>query len=598
MKLAGLWRMLAIGVALMAWLDPPVGVRTVPSVTVDVFVAEGRELAARTLIAEAASERPAHIQFDPVHAIAADRPAPCAPTRTCVVLGRAPDVVRLPADALARVALVTLPSASTPEARVTQVVAPGAHARAAAQAVVSVDSRGLAGERGRVVLAIADQPVGSAELTFGTDGRTEVVVPWVPPATSPVVLKASVEVSRPASPDAANAATSGGGDAASGAADRPGAGADTVRVIVPVRTAPWPVMVYDARPSWTTTFVRRAIEDDPRFSVAASAGLAPGVTVGRGVATRASMTESALDDTHVVVVGAAEQLSATDVGRLERFVRERGGALVLLPDREWSGPVTRLLPGRWGLATSVEPRRVGPLTGHEWLLADQLGPADARVLSDGNTVGATVTPLGHGLLLVSGAIDAWRFRGDGTEWNRYWVRLLADLASRTPGRLDVTTRAGSRAGQFVLDVRRRSLTAPPTLQVSARQHCGDDIIGPLRVWPGLHLDQFVAEVSTAQTSCVARVTAGGDEATVMLPAASEASALGARALDEWAPDVIRAGGHTVTTGAAGLGELLGRLPVPDAVDDVRYPMRSPLWMIAFLGALGLEWWLRRRAGGR
>jgi hypothetical protein len=27
-------------------------------------------------------------------------------------------------------------------------------------------------------------------------------------------------------------------------------------------------------------------------------------------------------------------------------------------------------------------------------------------------------------------------------------------------------------------------------------------------------------------------------------------------------------------------------------------MRSPLWMLVFLGSLGLEWWLRRRAGGR
>jgi hypothetical protein len=602
MKLAGLWRLLAIGVALMAWLDPPVGVRTVPPVPVDVVVTEGREPAARALLAEVAPTRPAHVVFAPTQAIAADRPMPCAPTRACLVLGQAHDPVRLPADALPRVALVTLPPDTEREARVIQVRAPGTHQQGAALAFVTIESRGLTGERGRVVLTIANQPVGAADITFAADGRAEIAVTWVPPSVSPAVLQASVEVlaGEPNGTGAARPPDAGAPGVTAQLHGSSRSGDPSVSVLVPIRLSPWPVLVHEARPSWATTFVRRALEADPRFAVSAETDLAPGVTLGRGLGrtSAAPLTDGALNDTYVALVGAAEQLSAGEVARLERFVRERGGALVLVPDREWSGPVTRLLPGRWQLATSDEPRRIGPLTGREWLLADQLGSGDTRVLSEGDVIGATVTPMGHGLLLVSGAVDAWRFRGDGTDWNRFWVRLLADVASRTPGRLEVSLRPGDRAGRFLLDIRRRSLLAQPALEIAARQQCAEETPRPLRVWPGLHLDQFRVEVTSAAALCDVVVTAGDDTASVTLPAADMAPGLGAQTLTEWSPAVARAGGTSVTGEAANLTEVLEGMVPPDATDDVRYPMRSPLWMVVFLGSLGIEWWLRRRSGGR
>ena len=120
----------------------------------------------------------------------------------------------------------------------------------------------------------------------------------------------------------------------------------------------------------------------------------------------------------------------------------------------------------------------------------------------------------------------------------------------------------------------------------------------MRVWPGLHLDQFRVETGTAGPPCRVTVTAGVDVASVTLPADRVASGLGAWPLESWGAAVTRAGGSHVTTGAAGLAERLAAIAPPDPVDEVRYPMRSPLWMLVFLGSLGLEWWLRRRAGGR
>lgn len=601
MKLAGLWRLLAIGVALMAWLDPPVGVRTVPPVPIDVFVTEGDEAAARALITAVDRNRPTHVSMAAPQSARSDRPAPCTPVRPCVVMGEASDRVRLPADALGRVVLVTLPTVTSRGARVTQLTASPTHQLGAAQATVTVESRGLTGARGRITLTQAGLPAGSADITFTNAERIEATVPWVPSEASPAVLRASVEVLEADPPGRQSSAASGvEAEGTSPGPAGPSTDADAVSVLVPVRTTPWPVLVHEARPSWATTFVRRALEDDPRFAVSAATSVAPGLTVerGRASASRHPLSELALDDTHVAIVGAAEQLSASEVTRLERFVRQRGGALVLVPDREWSGPVTTLVPGRWPLVASAELRRIGPLSGREWLLAEQLGPGDVPVLSDGDRVGATVTAMGHGLLLVSGALDAWRFRGDATAWNQFWVRLLADVAGRTPDRLQVTLRSGDRAGRFALDVRRRSLVSSPTLEIAARQQCADDAPRPLRVWPGLHLDQFRVEVEAVARPCRVTVTAGADATSVMVPAVDAAPSLGAQTLVAWGPEVTRAGGTHVETGAMGLTEFMTSLPVPEAVDEVRYPMRSPLWMVVVLGSLGIEWWLRRRAGGR
>lgn len=601
MKLAGLWRLVAIGVALMAWLDPPVGVRTIPPVQVDVFVTAGHEAGARDLLDESASGRPAHVSIGRVHLIGVDQPATCVPVRSCLVIGEASDRVRLPADSLARVALVTVPAGDTRRPRVTQVSASTAHRLGTAQAVVTVESRGLSGARGRITLTQDGSPVGSADIIFTDANRIDAVVPWVPLDSSPAVLQASVEVLTDA--PIGRTQTVAPVDPGAGPGPRPAertSSADAFGVLVPVRSRPWPVRVHEARPSWATTFIRRALEADPRFTMAAATHLAPGVTLARGTASTpvATLTDEALDASHLVVVGGAEQLTADAVTRLDRFVRLRGGALVLVPDREWSGPITRLVPGRWPLAASAEPRRIGPLTGREWLLAEQLGPADARILAEGDIVGGTVTPMGHGLLMVSGALDAWRFRGDGREWNNFWVRLLADVAGRTPERLQVTLRAGDRAGRFEVDVRRRSVAASPLLEVAAARQCVNESPRPLRVWPGLHLDQYRIDVDSSSVSCRVTVTVGPDSAEVMVPVTGASPALGTRTVAEWAPAVTRAGGTVVESGAAGLAGVLSGLAAPEPIEEVRYPMRSPLWMIVLLGSLGLEWWLRRRSGGR
>ena len=56
------------------------------------------------------------------------------------------------------------------------------------------------------------------------------------------------------------------------------------------------------------------------------------------------MTDAVLRGVRVAVVAAPHALGQADLDRLERFARERGGAVLLLLDRRPDGALTRLLP--------------------------------------------------------------------------------------------------------------------------------------------------------------------------------------------------------------------------------------------------------------
>ena len=102
-------------------------------------------------------------------------------------------------------------------------------------------------------------------------------------------------------------------------------------VVVDVRREPMRVEFYDPRPSWATTFVRRALEADPRFQVATLSFTSRGVSAQTGGAV--PLGDPRLDAFDVVIVGGLDRLSAADAHALDRFMRERGGAVVVVPDQ-------------------------------------------------------------------------------------------------------------------------------------------------------------------------------------------------------------------------------------------------------------------------
>ena len=106
--------------------------------------------------------------------------------------------------------------------------------------------------------------------------------------------------------------------------------------------APLDVLVWEARPSWTGTFVRRALEADPRLVVRAASQVAPRRVVARGVAGRPR--DSDLNSARAVVVTGATALDAAGAERLARLANA-GGAVVIALDGRPPAMLQTLLPG-------------------------------------------------------------------------------------------------------------------------------------------------------------------------------------------------------------------------------------------------------------
>jgi hypothetical protein len=363
---------------------------------------------------------------------------------------------------------------------------------------------------------------------------------------------------------------------------------------------PFQVVMYEPRLSWAGTFVRRTIERDPRFEVTAVA-----------YPSRGSHAPSLTDRTRVVVVGGLDRLPAEDASMLARFMRERGGAVVLLPDsRADLQSVSRWLPVPTALEVLLEqPARLTvdpPLAAIQAseLLTFERGPAMRVLASNGsNLLIITVAPAGAGQLVVSGALDAWRFRAnDHDAFDRFWQTTIASVAASVRPAIDVDVTppivAPGETATILVRVRRSTLNVLPDadLSISAVLAAGE----PVRLWPGDEPDTFQGTFSAPSAVGAHRVTVKADnsegtgsflvasDARVARPAGPALSLLSASR-----------GGQDVA--AADLRSLTQTLRHQIAAPSVRIeqrPMRSPWWLAPFVACLGGEWSLRRRRGSR
>src|SRR6185436_1201745 len=146
------------------------------------------------------------------------------------------------------------------------------------------------------------------------------------------------------------------------------------------------------------------------------------------------------------------------------FVRERGGSLVLLPDgrpgiapwTEWlAGVTTReaLFERPSALAVApplpaIQAAELVTFAGARVPGATEPGAAVPGATVPGATVLARVAgsnepvvcliPYGAGRILVSGALDAWRYRADkDSAFDRFWRSAIAGVALATPPAVDV-----------------------------------------------------------------------------------------------------------------------------------------------------------------
>ena len=392
-----------------------------------------------------------------------------------------------------------------------------------------------------------------------------------------------------------------------------------------------PVLVYEGRPSWTTTFARRALERDPRFAVSFVSRVSRGITarsearVDRATERRLeAVTETALHGFAIVVVGAPDVLAGREVEALAAFVRA-GGALVLAPDRRPEGPYLSLLANPTFRERLLdEPIAIRLSQGATLaLLASELAqptapPPGARALQNGTTGSDTAWSLwslasGDGQIVFVGTLDAWRFRGrSGSDFDAWWSQVVEWLARSAPGDLTLALNRQVVSPGTPVNLRARSPAATESASIRAslgrRSDPAPDADGTgiaVRMWPTAEAGTFAGTFDAP--------SAAGDydvSASVETPRLGRLTARSPLVVADGARQARSYGGqwHAAASARRGfvatIDELDRVVHAIDAQDNHgqqplrRFPMRSPWWLLPFAVCLGGEWWLRRRSGKR
>ncbi len=384
----------------------------------------------------------------------------------------------------------------------------------------------------------------------------------------------------------------------------------SVETAIGVTSRVWRVLVFDGRPTYASTFVRRALEADSRFDVVARSLTSRGVSTTVGTAPPTLTDASALSSFDLVIVGAPEVLGTPEAAALERYLRERHGAVVLLPE---SGDGD-LLPRLTGVSPWRDERRAEnsrvTAGAHSWNASEFVWPASwpplvtpMASMGDERTAVAPVwqMPVGAGRLVVSSAIDGWRSRADVTAgYAAFWRLTAATVAAATPTPIHVQMderllQPGAPAGVVVWQWAADTLTA-----------LVEDVNGvatPVRLWPsesgGPSRGVFRAPEVAGRYRV--RVTSRRGDSGVIEFVVDESARLRATSDGNGLASAAATahGGATIAADAiATLPERLTRVLPITTTTEQWHVMRSVWWIIPFALCATGEWWLRRRRGLR
>jgi len=205
-----------------------------------------------------------------------------------------------------------------------------------------------------------------------------------------------------------------------------------------------------------------------------------------------------------------------------------------------------------------------------------------------------VAPVGAGRLLISGALDAWRYRANhDAAFDRFWQAAIAGLAAVSPPAVDVAVDPAVVAPGADAEVRVRIRGDAATVSATL----GTD---PIRLWPDAEPGSFRGSFVAPADIGTAGIAVTADSATGVGRFIVAAGARRARAAG--APLSLLAASHGgVDVAADDLSSLVRTIRRDIAaprVPTTRRPMRSVWWMVPFAACLGGEWWLRRRRGLR
>ena len=472
--------------------------------------------------------------------------------------------------------------------------------------VATVHATGARGQTMSIALAANGVVLDRQDRAIaGDDTRVDVPLTFVPSEVGPARIRVTATLSRSAMT----------------------ASADT---LTRVDRSTWAVFAFDPRPSWMATFVRRALEGDNRFVVTSRTVTSRAVATNTPAAPQDLGNPSSLDCFDAIVVGAPDALTAADVRNLGAYLTRRGGAVILLWDVRPAGPALALTGAdRWQFDTQAADRAVttssGTMRASDFAWPTRL-PAGAEAIgrTDATAAGADKQPLvviweadrGPGRVVVSGALDGWRYRdAPQSAFDAVWRRIVADAAEASPLPLAVNVTPGvAQPGQALTihaTVREAELAgASPVDQGASRDSIESAIaltltdVGTgetktLRAWPDDAPGTFVATTSAPARAGAYTIKAisGSLDATTDLvidPAASHASLGETDALGAWA---TAHGGRVVSESAIDeVDAAIRHLAPPTASPSRVYPMRSAWWIAPFTLLTSIDWWTRRRRG--
>ncbi|MGH9720844.1 MAG: hypothetical protein ACRD8O_11575, partial [Bryobacteraceae bacterium] len=399
---------------------------------------------------------------------------------------------------------------------------------------------------------------------------------------------------------------------------------NTADVAIDVVEKQWAVLFYDPRPSWMSTFVRRAIERDPRFIVTSR------TMTSRGISTDVGRPPGSLDEPNriasfdAIVVGAPEAMNDREVTGLDAYLRRRGGGVVLLFDRRARGPYERLTQvGQWAAARNGGSTSVDAVAWDSMRLrVSEIAwparlPAGARPVALNRTATPTdaeerpvvwKSAVGPGRIVVSGALDAWRFRAAANSgFDEFWQTVIAEAAAASPAAIDIDIAkrilAPGETTDVVVTLRDIALAGassdrPIRASVAATVEAEDRRFD-LRLWPDGRAGRFRGTLKAPGAPGTYRVAASSGDVSAEAPiiVASVVSHIEAEEHDLLRAWTAATGGATLT--ASQLQALSSKVelelrPAPRHV--TWHPMRSAWWILPFAGALTAELWHRRRRG--
>ena len=311
-----------------------------------------------------------------------------------------------------------------------------------------------------------------------------------------------------------------------------------------------------------------------------------------------------------MLVGGVEALSSADVDRLERDVRDRGRAVVLLVDEApGAGPWRRLWTGAIGPVRRAARPVTGLVAGHPWKMREWLSPALSTEAVPLAYVDSESTPfvvgraLGAGRVVLVTALDAWRWRADeGVAFAEGWRALVQRLASDVPPPVATIAWVTGRGRARTLHV---DVAVRPDVEASGRVAVTADVdaggrhsvpLAPVGTgrWRGAtrlqtaDAPQLLVEVASRRHRWLGRTRAVVDVRTAA-PVASWEDVERHQA----ERGALAAGPRTLANRLADLRR--GLAPPPGR----RWYVTRTWWFAAIaLAVLGVEWILRRLQGDR